>query len=459
MFEKIKKIHFIGIGGSGMCGIAEVLINLGYQVSGSDACESENVKHLVELGATVSIGHKPENLKSPHVVVVSSAIDKNNSEITCALEQKIPVIPRAEMLTELMRLKYAVCIAGTHGKTTTTSMMGLILYKAGMDPTVVIGGRFNNLGRNAKLGGGEYLVAEADESDGSFLHFTPAIGIVTNIDNDHMDYYKNMNKLKEIFVEFLNKVPFYGFSVVCGDNKNIRNILPLLNRPFKTYGITEDNDYVAVDIKLNSEESSYKVKKEEKEVGSIVVKCTGMHNITNSLAACAAAMEIGIDFKIIQDALLQYKGVGRRLEKIGETSGICFYDDYAHHPTEIKLSLESLRKIYPDRKIIAVFQPHRFTRTRDQYKNFPKSLEIADSVYVTAIYSAGEIPIDGISGSLIAEEFKDKSQVKYIEDFSVLKKELEKNLSSGDICVTFGAGDVYTVGYSLLENMNNRDRV
>jgi UDP-N-acetylmuramate--alanine ligase len=256
MFEKIKRIHFVGIGGSGMCGIAEVLINMGYHVSGSDTYRSDNVKRLEKLGANICTGHSPENLDDPHVVVVSSAIDKTNCEVTAALDRKIPVIPRAEMLTELMRLKYAICIAGTHGKTTTTSMAGLILYTAGLDPTVVVGGRFNNLQTNAKLGEGEYIVAEADESDGSFLHFTPAISIVTNIDDDHIDFYKNMERVKDTFVEFLNKVPFYGFSVVCGDDPHIRNILPLLKRPYITSGFEEHNEYRAIDVKLEPEKTT-----------------------------------------------------------------------------------------------------------------------------------------------------------------------------------------------------------
>ncbi|MFH1414772.1 MAG: UDP-N-acetylmuramate--L-alanine ligase [Elusimicrobiota bacterium] len=454
MFEKIKKIHFIGIGGSGMCGIAEVLINMGYNVCGSDMQESENVRRLRKLGAVVNIGHRLENLDDPHVVVVSSAIDRNNSEITGALERKIPVIPRAEMLTELMRLKYALCIAGTHGKTTTTSMTGLILYNAGMDPTVVIGGRFNNLETNAKLGGGDYIVAEADESDGSFLHFTPAISIVTNIDDDHMDYYSNMDKLKNTFTEFLNKVPFYGFSVICGDDENLRSILPLLNRPYRTYGLGEKCDYRASDISLGPERSVYKVIKEGREVGEIAVMCSGMHNVTNSLAACATALEMGIDFKVISDALLQYRGVGRRLEKMGEAGGVIFYDDYAHHPTEIALSMKSLKEIYPDSRLIAVFQPHRYTRTRNLSKKFPGSLSIADYIYITDIYPAGEIAIEGVSSMSIIDEFEDKSKVKYIPDICELTDNVNSFLRPGDICVTLGAGDIYKILESLLKRRN-----
>jgi UDP-N-acetylmuramate--alanine ligase len=451
MFEKIKKIHFVGIGGSGMCGIAELLINMGYHVSGSDMAESENVARLRGLGAEIAIGHNMENLKNPHVVVVSSAIDKSNCEVTQALEMNIPVIPRAEMLTELMRLKYALCVAGTHGKTTTTSMAGLILHHAGMDPTVVVGGRFNNLKCNAKIGGGEFIVAEADESDGSFMHFSPAISIVTNIDDDHMDYYKNMDNLKQTFVAFLNKVPFYGFSVICGDDPNLRNILPLLNRPYKTYGLSEKNDYVAADVELGAEKSTYKVKRGAEFLGEITINCSGMHNVTNSLAACVAATEIGIEFAVIKKALGEYRGVGRRLERIGSENNITVYDDYAHHPTEIALSLKSVKEIYPDNKLVAIFQPHRFTRTRDLFKKFPPSLEIADIVYVTDIYPAGEQPIEGVSSSLVVDEFQDQNKVKYISDTEKMLSDIRETLSSGGICITLGAGNVYKFGTHLLE--------
>ncbi|MFC2091254.1 UDP-N-acetylmuramate--L-alanine ligase [Elusimicrobiota bacterium] len=449
MFENIKKIHFVGIGGSGMCGIAEVLINMGYQVSGSDIIESESVKRLRSLGAEVHIKHDANNLKDPHVVVVSSAIDKNNSEVNEALELNIPVIPRAEMLTEIMRLKYAICVAGTHGKTTTTSMMGLILFHAGMDPTVVVGGKFNNLKTNAKLGSGEYIVAEADESDGSFLHFTPAISIVTNIDDDHMDYYNNMDQLKDTFVDFINKVPFYGFSVLCKDSKNLHNILPLLKRSFVTYGLSQDNDYWAADIELSDNKCSYTFTKRGEGLGIISINSVGMHNILNSLAAGATALEMGIEFASIQKALLNYKGVGRRLEKISDTGSITVYDDYAHHPTEIAMSLASLKRIYPLSKLVVIFQPHRYTRTRDLYRKFPESLEIADFIYITDIYPAGEKPIDGISSNLILDEFKNKNKVAHIRDVNDMVKDVKDKLKKGGVLVTLGAGDVFRLGKKI----------
>ncbi|MFW6134363.1 MAG: UDP-N-acetylmuramate--L-alanine ligase [Elusimicrobiota bacterium] len=442
MFDKIKKIHFVGVGGSGMCGIAEVLINMGYQISGSDISESKNVKYLRNLGADISIGHNKDNVNKPHVVVVSSAISDDNIEIVYAKNNNIPVIPRAEMLAELMRLKYSICVAGSHGKTTTTSLIGLILSGADMDPTVVIGGRLKNLESNVKLGDGDFIVAEADESDGSFLHYTPTIGIITNIDNDHMNFYKNMDKLKNTFAEFLNKVPFYGFSVLCGDDENIRDILGDLTRPYKTYGLGKGNDYRAKKINLYPEKSSFRLLRKESELGEIAVNSSGMHNIINALGACAAGLEMGIGFEVIKEAILQYKGVGRRLEKVGDFNNITFYDDYAHHPTEIKLSLKSLKSIYPDKRIIAVFQPHRFTRTRDLYKEFPSSLKIADFVYITDIYSANEQAIEDISSEMIAEEFENKNKVKYIGDISELARQIKEKLQPGDICITLGAGDI-----------------
>ncbi|MBN2407242.1 MAG: UDP-N-acetylmuramate--L-alanine ligase [Elusimicrobia bacterium] len=456
MFEKIKKIHFVGIGGSGMCGIAEVLLNMGYSVSGSDIKESEDVARLKKLGAEIYIGHRKENINGPHVVVVSSAIDRENEEVAAAHVKKIPVIPRAEMLTELMRLKYALCIAGTHGKTTTTSMVGLVLSRAGLDPTLVVGGRLKNLNSNAKLGGGEYIVAEADESDGSFLHLTPTISIVTNIDNDHMDYYKDMGRLKKTFTEFLNKVPFYGFSVVCGDDGNIRDILPQLNKPFKTYGYGESNDYTARDVLLCPEKSCYSVYRKKEKIGELVVNSTGRHNILNSLAACITGLEIGISFDRIREGLAEYRGVGRRMEMLCDADGIKFYDDYAHHPTEINLSLRSLREIYPDRRIVAVFQPHRYTRTRDLCAAFPGSLEIADVVFITDIYPAGEKPIEGVTSRLIVDNFSDMGKVNYISDITELSAAVAGVLKKDDICVTLGAGNINTLAYRITGDMKSK---
>ncbi|MDA3793471.1 MAG: UDP-N-acetylmuramate--L-alanine ligase [Elusimicrobia bacterium] len=452
MFKKIEKIYFVGIGGSGMCGIAEVLLNLKYDVSGSDLKESSNVKRLKGLGANIKIGHSESNLNTPHVVVVSSAVNESNPEVRKARKLNIPVIPRAQMLAELMRLKYALCVAGTHGKTTTTSMIGLILSNDGMDPTVVIGGILKNLGSGVKLGDGEFMVAEADESDGSFLYFSPTISIVTNIDNDHLIHYGSMDNLKDTFVKFLNRVPFYGFSVLCADDENIREILPQLNCPYKTYGINANNDYVACDIELTSEDSRYDIKKDNGIIGSIVVNQPGMHNVLNSLAAVVTGLEIGIDFKIIKNAIGKYGGVGRRLEKVDSLNGVYGYDDYAHHPTEIKMSADSLRRIYPDNRIVAVFQPHRYTRTKDLYKEFPESFNAVDKVFITHIYPAGENPIKGVSGGLIASEFKDKNKGEYCETMEDVNKKLKKQLRAGDVFITFGAGNIDRLHQDLKES-------
>ncbi len=454
MFENIKKIHFVGIGGSGMSGIAEALINMGYFVSGSDIVESEITQHLKNLGATIYIGHRKENISNPHVVVATSAVTELNSEIIAANEKNITVIPRAEMLAELMRLKYSICVSGTHGKTTTTSMIGLI-FSLVNDPTIVIGGRLKNIQSGIKLGNGKFIIAEADESDGSFLHYTPCISIVTNIDDDHLNYYHSMENIKKTFLKFLNKIPFYGFSVVCGDDKNIADILPDLSRPYKTYGIGKDNDYSAFNIQLFPEKSVYEVKKGELYLGKITINSSGMHNILNSLAACAVALELGIDFSVIKKGLENYKGVGRRLEKIGEYNDILFYDDYAHHPTAIEMSLKSLKEIYPKKRMVVVFQPHRYSRTKELSQKFPKALEVADFVFITGIYSASEEPLEGISGATISSQFSDKTKVKYIEKLPLLIKEVHNFLSKGDICVILGAGNINSIIPEILNEKNN----
>jgi len=451
VFEKINRIYFVGIGGSGMSGIAEMLLNLGYQVSGSDMKESAAVRRLRKMGADIKIGHSRKNIKEPHVVVVSSAIKEDNSEVAESHEKKIPVIPRAEMLAELMRIKYSICVAGTHGKTTTTSLIGMMLLESGLDPTVVVGGLIKNLKSSVKLGKGEFIAAEADESDGSFLHYSPTIGVVTSIDNDHMDYYKDMNSVREIYTRFLNKVPFYGFSVLFGDDENVRKIIPALRRPYKTYGLKSSNDYYAVDCELAAGKSVYTACSKGSKLGVVEIKSSGMHNILNSLAAIAVGMEMGLDFEKLKGGIACYEGVGRRLEKAGEKGGILFYDDYAHHPSEIKLSLSSLNDIYPERRIIAVFQPHRYSRTRDLFTEFPEAFSSADMVYITSIYGAGEPPIEGVTSELIVREFEDEKRVKYFPSRRDLLEELENNLTPGDICITLGAGDINSIPFEILK--------
>jgi len=378
-------------------------------------------------------------------VVISSAIGEDNPEVIASKKMNIPVIPRAEMLAELMRLKYSVCVAGTHGKTTTTSMSGLVLSEAELDPTIVIGGLLKNLRSNVRLGRGDYIVAEADESDGSFLYYNPAIAIVTNIDNDHMEYYGTVEYLKETFVKFLNKLPFYGFSVICGDDKNIRDIIPELKRPFKTYGLNPENDYSARYCKLHPEKTVYRAFSRDTELGEIMLPASGKHNIMNSLAACVVGLEIGIDFALIKKALGRYQGVGRRLELTGEVSEIIFFDDYAHHPTEISLSLGSLREIYPEKRILVIFQPHRYSRTRDLYSLFPDSMHAADRILITDVYAAGERPIEGVDSGLILKAFEKKEGVSCVSRADAAS-EAASYLNPGDICLTLGAGDVYRIG-------------
>ncbi len=438
-----------------MCGIAEVLINLGYNVTGSDIVENDNVKRLKKLGARVYIGHSKENLNSPHVVVASSAIGKDNIEVATAEKKRIPVIPRAEMLAELMRLKYALCVAGTHGKTTTTSMIGLVLSRAKKDPTIVVGGRLKNLDSNVKLGNGEFIVAEADESDGSFMHYSPSISIVTNIDDDHLDYYGTKKKLKDTFVKFLNKVPFYGFSVLCGDDKDIRDITERLRRPYVTYGLNRENDYRAVDITLKPGYSGYTVLKGQKKIGDIEVANTGLHNVINSLGACVTGLEMGIEFDTIRKGLELYRGVGRRLELVGNLGDVVFYDDYAHHPTEIKLALKSLRHIYPKRKIVVMFQPHRYTRTRDLYKDFPESFKNADRVFISPIYPAGEKPIKGVNSNLIVKEFENQDKIRFCTSVKKIFQEVKNELNGNEVCLTLGAGDICQINNRITELTKN----
>ncbi len=452
MFKKIKHIHFVGIGGSGMSGIAEVLINLGYKVSGSDLKETEVTKRLADLGGRIFIGHYKDNVNEVHVVVTSTAVDKNNVEVKEAERRNIPVIPRAEMLAELMRLKYAVAVAGTHGKTTTTSMVAWVLAKGGLDPTVVVGGRFNNIGGGAKLGNGEYLVAEADESDGSFLKLTPTIAIVTNIDNDHLDYYGNLDSIKEAFVQFVNKIPFYGCAILCNDDVNLKSIYGRIKRKYFTYGINTPSDFLARNIKYGKFGSEFDVEQKGKKLGRVQLSIPGVHNISNALSSIVCGLELGIDFSYIAEALKDFQGVKRRLEVIGKEKEILIIDDYGHHPTEIQSTLLTIRKTWPKRRIISIFQPHRYTRTRDLYEKFGESFGNADMVKLLDIYPAGEKPLPGVKATLILESIKRNGKdVRYFSSDDDLKKDLFNVLRPDDIVVTLGAGDVWKIGKSLME--------
>lgn len=456
MFEHFRIIHFVGIGGIGMSGIAEVLHNLGYEVTGSDLRESDTTKRLQEIGIKVMIGHKAENVDSAHVVVISSAVSSENPEVIEARKRAIPVIPRAEMLAELGRLKYGILVAGAHGKTTTTSLIATVLGHAGIDPTVVIGGKLRATGSNARLGQGDFIVAEADESDGSFLKLSPTIAVVTNIDREHMDFFRDMDNLKEAFLSFVNKVPFYGLSILCLENQYIREILPRIHRRFVTYGFSEDADVRATNIKQEPLSIRFDVILKGDDIGSFTVPIPGLHNVLNCLAAISVAKELRIETEAVREALRGFKGIQRRFEFKGEKKGIKVFDDYGHHPEEIKNTIKAARDSFKENRIIVIFQPHRYTRTRDLFKEFTKSFSETDTLYILDIYAAGEKPIEGISSYLLTEEINKKAGREfalYRPDRDKLLNELATNLREGDIVMTLGAGDVWKVGEELLRMM------
>jgi len=455
MLKNIQHIHFVGIGGSGMSGIAEVLINLGYKVSGSDLKQTEVTQRLASLGGKIFIGHKPEQVGNAHVVVTSSALLPDNPEVVQAKKLKIPVIPRAEMLAELMRLKYAVTIAGTHGKTVTTSLVSMVLAEGGLDPTVVIGGRLKNIGSSAKLGKGEFIVAEADESDGSFLKLTPTIALLTNIDDDHLDYYKTLDNIKNTFVQFVNKVPFYGSIILCGEDENIKSIIPRITRKYYTYGRGKNYDFYAENIVYEEMHTEFDLCFSGKNLGRLKLHFPGAHNVLNSLGAAAAGIELGVGFEKIRKAFLDFTGVSRRLEVKARKKDIVFIDDYGHHPTEIRVTLETIKSIWPERRLLVIFQPHRYTRTRDLAKKFGPSFNSVSRIWLTDIYSAGEKPIPGISSSLILESFpaEKRETVTLISDREALIKEVVKSLRPQDVLVTLGAGDGYKIGEEILNKI------
>ncbi len=456
MFEKIKHIHFVGIGGIGMSGIAEVLLNLGYRVSGSDMKESDTTERLRKLGGVITIGHNAANITSPHVVVISSAVTRENVEVVAAREKQIPVIPRAEMLAELMRLKYGVAIAGAHGKTTTTSLVATVLAAGGIDPTVVIGGKLNSLGTNAKLGQGEFLVAEADESDGSFLKLSPTIAVVTTIDEEHLDYYKDIDEIKQAFLTFVNKVPFYGVSVLCLDQPHIQSLIPQIQKRYQTYGMSSQADYQARDVVLHGLGSTFKVVHHGTELGLFELSVPGVHNINNSLAAIAVARELDVDLEVIRKAIREFSGVQRRFQIKGEANGVTVVDDYGHHPTEIKATLAAAASGM-DRRVVVVFQPHRYTRTQHLFKDFFTSFNQADKVVLLDIYAAGEKPIPGVSGQALYEGIKKHGHkdVLFMPDRGAVVEYLVGAVKKGDLLLTLGAGDVWKIGEQLLEKLKH----
>lgn len=456
MYKRSYHIHFVGIGGIGMSGIAEVLLNLGHRVSGSDLKESEVTRRLEKLGAAVYYGHRPEQVSGADVVVVSSAVDTDNPEVVAAgRKQHLPIIRRAEMLAELMRLKYAVLVAGAHGKTTTTSMIGTVMAAGGFDPTVVIGGRLNSWGTNAKLGQGDFLVAEADESDGTFLLYSPTISVVTNIDTEHLDFYQDLEQIRETFLEFINKVPFYGVSILCLEDQHIQNLLPRVNKRLITYGFSAQADFQAREVSFDGLSASYVACKEGREMGRVTLPIPGWHNVLNSLAAVAVGSELDIDFDAICRGLQEMTGVQRRFQIKGEIGKITVIDDYGHHPTEIKAVLKTLAQCYPGRRRYVVFQPHRYTRTQALFQEFTTAFYQSDVLLVLEIYSAGEPPIPGLDAEKLAVALQrhGHGNTRYVPDKTDLISLLLEELREGDVVLTLGAGDVWQIGEELVRRL------
>jgi UDP-N-acetylmuramate--alanine ligase len=442
---KTKRIHFIGIGGSGMSGIAEVLINLGYQVSGSDQAASRITERLENIGAKISYSHIGENAREAHVVVISSAINSNNPELILAKDEMIPVIPRAEMLAELMRMKYGIAVAGTHGKTTTTSLIATVLGAGKLDPTVVNGGKIKSIDSNAKLGQSQFLVAEADESDGSFLKLSPSLAVVTTLDEEHLDHYKTFEALKEAFLTFMNRIPFYGAAIICLDEPHIRSLIPRLEKRYITYGLNSQADYHAKNIRTNGPSTTFDVWiQNEKKLGEITSNLPGEHNIRNALAAIATGIELDLDFETAREAIKEFSGVQRRFEILGKSDSLILVDDYGHHPAEILATLKATREAWPEKRILVIFQPHRYSRTANLMEHFWSAFHDADFLIVTDIYPAGESPIQGVDSSRIAEGVKNygHKKVEYIDSFENIASYLENVIELGDVLVTLGAGNI-----------------
>lgn len=453
MYRKTKHIHFVGIGGIGMSGIAELLLSLGYRVSGSDLRTTDITKRLEGMGGEIHQGHEAAWVAGADVVVTSTAIPADNPEVVAAKEAHVPVIQRAEMLAELMRLKkYGIAVAGSHGKTSTTSMVAAILAEAGLDPTVVVGGKVHGLGSNAKLGGGEFLVAEADESDGSFLKLSPVIEVVTNIDLEHLDYYRDIEQIKDIFLEFIDRLPFYGVAVVCIDNDNVAQILPRIKKRILTYGLSEQADLQAVKITSGNGTSTFTVRNSSGELGVIRLNRPGRHLIYNSLAAISVGLELEIDFAVIARALEQFQGVQRRLQVKGAAGGVLVVDDYGHHPTEIRATLDAVREGWPERRVVVAFQPHRYSRTHGLFDDFVTAFRRADVLILTDIYAASEQPIEGVTSEKLLEAIKLHGQrhAHFIPELVQQPQALLPLLQEGDLLLTLGAGNIVRAGEQVL---------
>ncbi len=455
MKHKVKRIHFIGIGGSGMSGIAEVLANLGYEVSGSDLADNAATRRLAGLGVRCVLGHGAKNIEGADAVVVSTAVKEDNPEVKAAREKRIPVVPRAQMLAELMRLRRGIAVAGTHGKTTTTSLTASILAEGGLDPTFVIGGRLNAAGANARLGSGDFIVAEADESDASFLFLSPVISIVTNIDADHMETYgHDFERLKTAFVDFLQGLPFYGVAVLCSDDANVRSILPRVNKQIVTYGISSEANFRAENIEARDGRMHFDCVRVNGSASRfpVVLNLPGLHNVLNALAAIAVATEVGVDDAAIQRALAEFKGVGRRFQRYGEVSlpsggQFTLIDDYGHHPVEMAATLAAARGAFPGRRLLLAFQPHRYSRTRDCFEDFVRVLSGVDALLLGEVYAAGEAPVVAADGRSLARALRVSGKVEpvFVEDIAALPRAIMDSARDGDVVITMGAGSIGAV--------------
>jgi UDP-N-acetylmuramate--alanine ligase len=455
MFKRYQQIHFVGIGGAGMSGIAEVLVNLGYRVTGSDLKRNEPIERLERLGAKVFVGHQPAHVEGAHVVVYSSAVARDNVEVQVARQRGIPVIPRAEMLAELMRLKYGIAIAGTHGKTTTTSMVAAVLAAGGVDPTVVVGGRIHGLGAHARLGQGEFLVAEADESDGSFLKLSPTIAVVTTVDAEHLDHYADLDAIREAFLAFVNKVPFYGAAVLCLDEPNIQQMIPRIEKRVITYGLESGADLTARRLAFSGLTSQFEVVQRGRALGPAGLRVPGRHNVLNALAAVAVGLDLEVPFGRVQQALAGFAGVQRRFQIRGEAQGVLVVDDYGHHPAEIRATLAAAKAGF-DRRVLTVFQPHRYSRTLHLRKEFLTAFYQSDVLIVMDIYPAGEAEIPGVHARDLAEGIAAHGhrEVHYLDgDRRGIVDYLCENTRSGDLVLTLGAGDVGLLGAELLSRL------
>ncbi|NDY43350.1 UDP-N-acetylmuramate--L-alanine ligase [Dissulfurirhabdus thermomarina] len=458
MYKK-QHVHFVGIGGIGMSGLARVLLTLGHSVSGSDLRQTELTRALERMGAVVYRGHAPEHVLGADVVVISSAVRADNPEVEAARVAQIPVIPRAEMLAGLMRLKkFGIAVAGAHGKTSTTSLVAAVLREGGLDPTVIIGGKVNGIGGNACWGRGDYLVAEADESDGSFLRLTPSIAVVTNIDREHLDHYRDLDHIRRSFAEFLDRLPFYGLAVLCADDPHVADLLPGGDRRVITYGTSEAADLRARDIRHEAGGVAFSAWWQEAELGSIRLRKPGLHNVRNALAALAVGIELEIPFEVIRQGLHGFTGVGRRFEHVGEVRGITVMDDYAHHPTEIRATLEAARACWPDRRLVVLFEPHRYTRTHALMDEFAGAFTGADLLFLTEIYPASEEPIVGVSGERLARRVRERhaGEVQFVPSCEALAEAAATRLRPGDVVFTLGAGGIGAVGQRLVEILGGK---